>query len=314
MQQDSLPLLSRDSSMIQVQKISMIPDFHLSRQVSALLQPTKVCIFQPSLRTRRCVGFELLFALASGFHEDALSITRLFDAIGWFTDEELVETIDVRSIAVRFDVATVLSSSFCSCVLFAIDLAQLVPHITREITFGQHVCELMFGVDVPNLNSRLHCPKTNMAPNREDLTLDETHNHWRAWLDFGYSCGVWCYATGSPVTLDFGICWFGLVRNETLQLLSPKDQGAGIPSMRKPASREISSASVVLCETDVYLLHIQLISTNVRLPKVHESPPDVDFESRRSPAKSESWNNPTLHCCAVFPTQQFCLNSHVWWM
>ena len=57
--------------------------------------------------------------------------------------------------------------------------------------------------------------------------------------------------------------------------------------MRKPASREITSASVELCETFVRFLHIQLIGTNVRLPKMHSVAPDVDFESSRSPAKSE---------------------------
>ena len=58
--------------------------------------------------------------------------------------------------------------------------------------------------------------------------------------------------------------------------------------MRKPASREITSASVELCETEVCFLHIQLIGTNVRLPKMQRIPFDVDFESSRSPAKSES--------------------------
>ena len=58
--------------------------------------------------------------------------------------------------------------------------------------------------------------------------------------------------------------------------------------MRKPATREIISASVGLCETEVCFLHIQLIGTNVWLPKMHDVPPDVDFESSRSPAKSES--------------------------
>ena len=58
--------------------------------------------------------------------------------------------------------------------------------------------------------------------------------------------------------------------------------------MRKPASREIISASVELCETEVCFLHTQLIGTNVWLPKMHKRPPDVDFESSRSPAKSES--------------------------
>ena len=72
--------------------------------------------------------------------------------------------------------------------------------------------------------------------------------------------------------------------------------------MRKPASREITSASVELCETEVCFLHIQLTGTNVRLPKMHRIPHDVDFESSRSPAKSKSSNNPDLHCLPVFPT------------
>ena len=46
---------------------------------------------------------------------------------------------------------------------------------------------------------------------------------------------------------------------------------------------------------------------------MHNVPPEVDFESSRSPAQSESWNSPTLHCLAVFPTWQYCLYSHVWW-
>ena len=58
--------------------------------------------------------------------------------------------------------------------------------------------------------------------------------------------------------------------------------------MRKPASREMISASVELCETEVCFLPIQLIGTSVRLSKMHSIPPDVDFESSRSPAKSES--------------------------
>ena len=58
--------------------------------------------------------------------------------------------------------------------------------------------------------------------------------------------------------------------------------------MRIPASREMISASVELCETEVCFLHIQLTDTNVCLPKIHKIPTDVDFESSRSHAKSES--------------------------
>ena len=69
--------------------------------------------------------------------------------------------------------------------------------------------------------------------------------------------------------------------------------------MRKPVSREITSASVELCETEVCFLHIQLIGTSVLLPKMHRIPPDVDFESSRSPAKSESLE--TILICIVVP-------------
>ena len=89
---------------------------------------------------------------------------------------------------------------------------------------------------------------------------------------------------------------------------------SGIPSTRKLASREMISASVELCETEVCFLHIQLMGTNVSHPKMHSIPPDVDFESSRSLAKSESWNNLCLHCCAVFSTWLHCRSSLVWWM
>ena len=36
--------------------------------------------------------------------------------------------------------------------------------------------------------------------------------------------------------------------------------------MRKPASKEVTSDSVELCETEVWVLHIQLMGTNVRVP------------------------------------------------
>ena len=64
---------------------------------------------------------------------------------------------------------------------------------------------------------------------------------------------------------------------------------AGTPSNFNPASKEMIYDSVELCETEVCFLHIQLIGTNVWLPKTHNVPPDVDFEFSRSPAKSESW-------------------------
>ena len=77
---------------------------------------------------------------------------------------------------------------------------------------------------------------------------------------------------------------------------------AGKPFDLSPVSREIISDSVELWETAVCFLHIQFIGPTVWLPKTHNVPPEVDFESSRSPAKSESWNSPNLHSWAVFST------------
>ena len=47
----------------------------------------------------------------------------------------------------------------------------------------------------------------------------------------------------------------------------------GIPYMRRPASNEITSDYVELCDTAVCFLHIQLLGTTVRLPKIEKFTP-----------------------------------------
>ena len=104
----------------------------------------------------------------------ALSFNGSEDVIRFFADEELAGKVEDRFIAVCLDFATIPSSSFCSCVLFAIfgaayqagilraasgaemadveQMKKIVPFVTCEIRIGQNVCELMFCVNVPNLN------------------------------------------------------------------------------------------------------------------------------------------------------------------
>ena len=60
-----------------------------------------------------------------------------------------------------------------------------------------------------------------------------------------------------------------LPRTETIRSQRSR---AGIPFNLNPASKEMISDSVELCETEVYFLHIQLIETNVWLPKTHNGP------------------------------------------
>ena len=61
-----------------------------------------------------------------------------------------------------------------------------------------------------------------------------------------------------------------------------------MPSNLNPEPKKMINDSVELCETEVCFLHIQLTGTNVWFPKMHSVPLDVDFESSRSLAESES--------------------------
>ena len=96
---------------------------------------------------------------------------------------------------------------------------------------------------------------------------------------------------------------FKIVRRTSITM--SQRSRAKTSSIRSPLSRKIVTDSVELCETEVCFSHIQLTGINVLLPKIHKTPPEVDFEPSRSPAKSEFWNKPNLQCCAVYSTCQF---------
>ena len=108
-----------------------------------------------------------------------MSFSGFEDVIGFFADEELAGTDEDKIIAVGLDFATIRSSFFCSCTLFAILLVQpackagiltaarraemadveqmkkIVPFVTCESTFGENVGKLMFGINVSSLNFRI---------------------------------------------------------------------------------------------------------------------------------------------------------------
>ena len=104
-------------------------------------------------------------------------------------------------------------------------------------------------------------------------------------IGMGYACLAWWLPTGFPVALSW-VHQFCSVRNVNTSITKSQRVKAGILSVREPTSREMISSSVELCETEVCFLHIQLVGTNVWLPKMHRIPPDVDFQSSRSHAKS----------------------------
>ena len=84
------------------------------------------------------------------------------------------------------------------------------------------------------------------------------------------------FDSGLPL-LDVNVCVCVLRR---MQHFNYHMSRGGSPSIRN------------LRDTEVCFLHIQLMGTNVRLPKIHKISTEVDLESSRSPAKPESWNRP----------------------
>ena len=149
----------------------------------------------------------------------------------------------------------------------------------------------------------------NKASWRADWTFEGTESMFSITLIFFWD--FWCLWTSLSGCPDRSETRDIFPRTETIRSHNSR---AGKPSNLSPVSKEMISDSVELWETAVCFLHIQLIGTNVWLPKTHNVPPEVDFESSRSPAKSVSWKSPSLLCLAVLPTLQYCLYSHVWWI
>ena len=64
--------------------------------------------------------------------------------------------------------------------------------------------------------------------------------------------------------IEIGVRGWNLFWHVSLNVLQPSNPtDRARPSMRKPASREITSTSVELFETEVCFLHIELNGTNV---------------------------------------------------
>ena len=80
-----------------------------------------------------------------------------------------------------------------------------------------------------------------------------------------------------PSFLVVCLGWTLLLVERCTSITMSQRSRAGHPSIRNPASREIISDSVELREAEVCFLHIHLTGTNVLLPKIHKTPPEVDF-------------------------------------
>ena len=73
------------------------------------------------------------------------------DVIRFLADEELAGSIVRRRFGAAGQ-AEILSGANRAEMTDVEQMKKIVPFATCEITFGQYVCELMFGVNVANLN------------------------------------------------------------------------------------------------------------------------------------------------------------------
>ena len=121
--------------------------------------------------------------------------------------------------------------------------------------------------------------------------------------------GFWCVRW--DIIKGFEIYWLELTPRVSpcwtdREILKRQSQDPGVtasnPSFLGPASKDLTSASVLLCDTAVSFLHVHEIGTKVWLPKMHSIPPDIQLEFVRSFAKSASWNRPNLQSLASLPT------------
>ena len=124
----------------------------------------------------------------------------------------------------------------------------------------------------------------------EELTFERTQSILFSTLVFLWDRWLLSMITGHP---GLSVVWVMFPKTETIKSHNSR---ANSPSDLNPASKDMISDSVELCETAVCFLHIQLVGTNVWLPKTHNVPLEIDLESSRYPAKAESWNSPNMHC------------------
>ena len=102
-----------------------------------------------------------------------------------------------------------------------------------------------------------------------------------------------CFHSVYRITSCF-VLWVDSKEHVILQQPNPRDQ----ERVNRPCVALHVKKQPQISETlEVCFLHIQLLRPNVRLLKTHKILHEVDVESSRSPAGSESCNNPTLQCC-----------------
>ena len=300
----------------------------------------------PSLRTRRCVGIEFWFVLASGLPDnptcrlEPLSIPGHLDAIGLFTDagSSPLAWISPQSCYLLIVLASFSPSSWCSWTSwnswrnreswngwcwtnkedFFHSSRVKLPLVKMSASWGLvslyriwiwesrlvlsntqfksnsvgywHMSHLWTPAFDYHLHHGFIVLKHVQHRNRMHIINMTQFQNYRAWQEIWFCSSFVCLSwrdahrfpcADGPLVLS-GWFW-SQWQTSTAKFQRSK---AGIPSIRRPAfKRNYFSFRWTYEKLKSVFLHIQLLDTNVWLPKMNKISPDVDFESPKSPAK-----------------------------
>ena len=133
-------------------------------------------------------------------------------------------------------------------------------------------------------------------------------------------CWCWCACFGSHLGTGFAVlelisrrfspCWNVVRRMQHFHNQVPKIKRGNFVHAETSVQRDNFRFGCAVRHCCLFLTH-PTYGYKCSTSEDAQVSPEVDFESSRSPAKSESWNNPNRRCCAVVPTWQYCLQSLV---
>ena len=209
---------------------------------------------------------------------------------------------------------------------------QMIPFITCEISFGQNVSELVFGVVVLDLDFEVHINSIDQpikcnSESWKHVSLRDSSLQWSCWSQlhcpqtqtkklFGAKTGRLKWSQSivfSTLIFPWDFWLLSMMTSRTVLsevwfMFSKKKRNNQIPRTPEQANHPVSIQRpkrwfqiLLNCAKLQFVSYTSnWLEQTCHFQKTHNAPPEVDLESWRSPTKSQSWNSPSLHCfCSI---------------
>ena len=204
----------------------------------------------------------------------------------------------------------------CWCAYVLKHMWELWPTLTRERTLGKHIGDLLVGVRILCLDFRIQTDSVTKLIEVKSLTLETCVSGVTSTLfdhldhSFivlkkkkrsltGNVCVRWNILCSVNKSVVSPACILGVLTffangshrasGSSTSITMSQRLRVRVHSNRSPASTDTIPTSLLLCETALPFSQDYDTDTNMRLPSVHNTHPEVDFEAD---AKSASWTIP----------------------